>query len=97
MTKEKLKSIFQAYRDHLDAIYPKIAPRQLTEVEAQFSVGSLSRIDTTAHLKFMCDTAQTFVDQDRVDKAMRWLGFMQGAFWMDSVFTLEELKKHSMP
>ena len=97
MTKEKLKFIIQAYRDHLEATYPKIAPRQLTEVEEQFSVGSLSRIDTTAHFKHMCDMGQTFVDQDRVDKAMRWLGFMQGAFWMDDVFTLDELKKHSMP
>ena len=88
--------MFQACRDHLDATYPKIAPRQLTDVEAQFSAGSLSRIDTTAHFKFMCDEAQLFVDQDRVDKAMRWLGFMQGAFWMDDVYTLDELKKHSM-
>ena len=97
MTKEKLKSMFQGYREHLDDLYPKVSPRSLTEVESQFSVGSLSRIDTTAHFKHMCDMGQTFVDQDRVDKAMRWLGFMQGAFWMDDVFTLDELKKHSMP
>jgi len=29
-------------------------------------------------------------------KAMRWLGFMQGALYTHKVFTLDELKKHSM-
>ncbi len=28
-------------------------------------------------------------------KAMRWLGFMQGALYAANVFTLEELKVHS--
>ena len=97
MTREKLKLVFQKYREHLDTIYPKVAPRQMTEAESQGPVGNLSRIDTTAHFKFMCDEAQSFVDQGRVEKAMRWLGFLQGALWMDDVFTLDDLKKHSMP
>lgn len=97
MTDEKLKSIFQKYREHLDTVYPKVAPRQISDAETHGPVGNLSRIDTTAHFKFMCDEAQLFVDQGRVEKAMRWLGFLQGSFWMDDVFTLDQLKKHSMP
>jgi hypothetical protein len=35
--------------------------------------------------------------QDRTEKCMRWLGFIQGVLWSTSVFTLEELKDHSRP
>lgn len=28
-------------------------------------------------------------------KAMRWLGFMQGALWTLGIYTLDELKEHS--
>jgi hypothetical protein len=29
------------------------------------------------------------------EKAMRWLGFIQGVLWMSGTFTLDELKEHS--
>ena len=35
--------------------------------------------------------------QDRTEKCMRWLGFIQGVLWFGGVFTLEELKNHSRP
>lgn len=34
---------------------------------------------------------------DRREKAMRWLGFIQGALWVTGRRTLEELKRDSMP
>lgn len=38
--------------------------------------------------------------KSRMEKAMRWLGFVQGALWMgvnDTYVSLEELKKMNMP
>jgi hypothetical protein len=29
------------------------------------------------------------------DKAMRWLCFMQGVFWSNGIYSIEELKKHN--
>lgn len=39
----------------------------------------------------------TLMDKSRSrrEKAHRWLGFIQGVFWMSGVFTLDELKEHS--
>jgi hypothetical protein len=31
----------------------------------------------------------------RVEKFMRWLGFIQGVLWQRKWFTLEELKEHN--
>jgi hypothetical protein len=29
------------------------------------------------------------------EKAMRWLGFVQGIFWTSEVFTIEDMKNHN--
>lgn len=31
------------------------------------------------------------------EKFMRWLGFIQGAFWSMEVFTIEQMKEHNRP
>lgn len=36
-----------------------------------------------------------FPDDGSEKKAMRWLGFMQGALYTKGIFSLEELKEHS--
>ena len=97
MTTEKLKSVFQFYRSYYDEKFPKIGPNQLTNVESQYWADHLSTNDKISHFKFMCDEAQSFADQGRVEKAMRWLGFLQGVLWMSGRFNLDDLKKHSMP
>jgi len=95
MTAEKLKTILQFYREHFDLHHPKVGAVQLTEMESISHVGGLSQQDKIAHWKFMCDEARKFADQGQLDEAMRWLGFLQGALWMDNAFTLDELKNHS--
>jgi hypothetical protein len=49
------------------------------------------------HLLYMCKQAQVFVDEGRTEKAMRWLGFIKGVLYVQSNFTLDELKDHSKP
>lgn len=44
-----------------------------------------------AHLIFMCEEGSTFA-ADRREKAMRWLGFVQGALWTLDAITIENLK-----
>jgi len=33
-----------------------------------------------------------FVSEDKIEKTMRWLGFVQGVLWVYGVYTLEQLK-----
>jgi hypothetical protein len=37
------------------------------------------------------------VDLPKREKFMRWLGFMQGAFWSRGIYTIEQLKYHNRP
>lgn len=49
------------------------------------------------HLTWMCMQVSDFVDGERIEKAMRWLGFLQGAMWALGVRTIEESKRDNMP
>lgn len=49
------------------------------------------------HMRTMIPKMREFVVADRREKLMRWLGFMQGAFWVMGMYSLEDLKRHSMP
>ena len=32
-----------------------------------------------------------------IGKAKRWLGFIQGALWMNGVYTIDEVREHNHP
>jgi hypothetical protein len=49
------------------------------------------------HLLYMADEVPRIVDAGALDKAMRWLGFMQGVLWVLGASTLSELKRMNMP
>lgn len=49
------------------------------------------------HLKWMVGEASGFAREGRLDKAQRWLGFVQGALWMVGLSTIEESKRANMP
>lgn len=49
------------------------------------------------HCHGMLDKMEQFVDEDRMDKVFRWLGFLQGVLWIQGIYTLDDLKKHNMP
>lgn len=99
MTPEKLKSVLQGYyemlrprRSHLPLDVVRL-PDELHDEKA----GSIGPIQGMSHVMWMCVEAQQFVDEGRVEKAMRWLGFIQGVLWMSNTRTLEQLKADSAP
>ena len=106
MTKDKLRSVFQFYQQTLDiesqrrarfpSGNPHIGPRQFSVDEARTHF-MLPPPNELAHFRFMCAEAQKFIDGDRVEKAMRWLGFLQGALWARGYYSLDDVRKHSMP
>lgn len=38
-----------------------------------------------------------FVREGRIEKAFRWLGFVQGCLWSAGHYSLEELQNHNRP
>lgn len=50
---------------------------------------------TGAHLLTMIPKMRVMLADGRREKAMRWLGFMQGVMWVSGEYTLDELKGHN--
>ena len=48
------------------------------------------------HVLYMCDAIEGFIDEDRLDKAHRWIGFAQGVMWTFSVATINESRQMNM-
>lgn len=44
------------------------------------------------HCHGMLDKMEEFVRTGHLEKAFRWLGFLQGVLWAENVYTLDELK-----
>jgi hypothetical protein len=44
------------------------------------------------HARWMCQRACSFVDDGRLEKANRWLGFIQGVLWVCGVATIDEMR-----
>lgn len=53
--------------------------------------------DRASHLLYMCQEIGNLIAEQRHDKVMRWLGFVQGALWAHNWATIEELKRLNMP
>lgn len=60
-------------------------------------VQDMHRLANLQHIQGMGERACKLVDEGRIEKAMRWLGFMQGALWALGVVDLDTLKKMNMP
>jgi hypothetical protein len=49
------------------------------------------------HIRWCADQCRIMVDDGRMEKAFRWLGFMQGALWDMGLYAIEELANHNKP
>jgi hypothetical protein len=88
LTSDKLQSVFRFYEQ---ALTQKLAGDN-AEAPPFFHEVSWD------HLREMCHTAaEEFVPAGRIEKAMRWLGYVQGVLVCRGDFTLDEVKNHSRP
>ena len=73
---------------------PELVEEVITEYE--YLLDNMEHLsDELEHVKRMLPRMRGFLKEGRVEKSMRWLGFIQGVFWMQSVYSLEELKSHN--
>ena len=49
------------------------------------------------HCHCMLEKMEKFVKEGRIEKAFRWLGFVQGCLWSAGHYSLEDLMDHSRP
>lgn len=53
------------------------------------------KTDALCHAAWMCQETGKFIRQGRLDKAARWIGWIQGVLWTSGVFSLDELRGHN--
>ncbi len=71
----------------------RMDPEQVTQLAEPFSEFG----QAMNHLLFCCEEGPRMVKDGRMEKAFRWLGFVQGGIWAAGLAPLETLKKMNMP
>ena len=51
-------------------------------------------LEATAHVLWMCGQLKRIALED-MDKACRWLGFIQGVLWTRGFYTIDEMREHN--
>ena len=92
MTTEKLRSAFLA----CERIIAQAAEKEgitmaIRDPEASSPTRRLS------HLLWLSRDGLQLIEDNRREKAMRWLGFLQGALWGLEMATVDELKSMNRP
>ncbi len=88
VTPEKCKQALCECADIITKAHPEAVAYRTNPVSKERNPG---------HLLWLCHNAVELVDQGKVEKAMRWLGFVQGAMWMMGLCTIAELRTISRP
>jgi hypothetical protein len=50
------------------------------------------RHQAVAHVLWMCGSIRELLNEGRIEKSMRWLGFVQAVLWCFGLATIDELK-----
>lgn len=90
MTPEKIKEALDACDEAIqDSSWGAVRPERFPVAHAYD--------EQRSHLRWMIIETKKFVDEGRLDKAFRWLGFIQGACWSMNIMTIEQAKRMNMP
>jgi hypothetical protein len=89
VTNEKIIEVAQLYRKLLKG-EPVRGP-----VELDWSLWTDEQQHN--HLIYVCDGIIGFVRDNRIDKAFRWLGWIQGVLAATGVFTVDQTSRHNRP
>jgi hypothetical protein len=94
MNNDKVNEVLSGYARTLRTLGNE--PRRQENPRQLVTITLSSTRNERNHLLWMCEEAIAMT-ADRLEKKMRWLGFVQGALWMLGVHSVEELKQHNMP
>lgn len=95
MTPKKLTAILRSYQHDLK----NRGVRAIQFSDEQYN-SKLPDIPTNAilsHSAWMCKEAIKHTRSGKIEKAMRWLGDIQGMLSMAGLYTINHLKEHSRP
>lgn len=89
MTNEQMLSIVEEYVKQLERYDAWSEALSDTSVRPSFP-GDGRPVEN--HLYWMCEQVPVFLQQGEVDKANRWLGFIQGSLWIMGYRTIDQMR-----
>jgi hypothetical protein len=90
MTKEKVREVLAIYRTKFEEL-------GISKGKSSHTTTPFLDEEFLSHCYGMLDEMEEFIQQDRMDKVFRWLGFVQGCLWTTGVYTIEAAKNHNRP
>lgn len=90
MNAEKIQETMKLYRTKLMRI--GAAKKRIS-----LDIKRPSDGDALSHYHAMLDEIEKFLEEGRVEKAMRWLGFVQDGLWRSGLYSIAELAEHNRP
>ena len=89
MTADKIREVVRIYRQMFGEfnVHPHKHHHNGTPLPA----------DALSHCHAMLDEIDQFALEGRIEKAFRWLGFVQGCLWTIGVYTVADMKEHNRP
>ena len=88
MTPDKVREVIAKYRQHFEEI-------GVNKITYPYEEIVCSSDDVLGHCHGMLDKMLVFIEEDRMDKVFRWLGFIQGCLWTSKIYLLEDWKNHN--
>ena len=85
--KEKLIKLLNLYKGHLNKKYTLIKFRN-----SYINPNTNNIQEAFGHMLWMIDE---MYNMENSEKANRWLGFIQGVFWVTNEFTIDEMRDHN--
>jgi len=86
VTPEHIYKVVSKYEIQLKA-------RSHTAEKADTSDPNLSLKAKLNHTLWMCQEVRTFVEGNELEKANRWLGFLQGILWVNNIYTVDQMRE----
>jgi hypothetical protein len=90
MTPDKVREVVALYRTMFAELIDGRSHKCSTD-------GTPDEHRALLHCWAMLDELEQFTREGRMEKAFRWLGFIQGCLWTCGVYSLDELKDHNKP
>lgn len=88
MTPEKVIEVIETYRQ-------LFVERNIGKIDYFHDNLLDGEVHGLEHCHGMLDKMVEFVREGRMEKAFRWLGFVQGVLWATRVYPLTDLKNHN--
>lgn len=61
-------------------------------VQCPSEVSAPAAPDVLGHVRWMCSEVRRLVQEGSLDKAGRWLGFIQGCLWSFGFYTIDQMR-----